>query len=137
MKLTKIIAGLLLAITVLIPTCSLTGCRILDPAGVYGTDQVLFNADTTIATSYDLLHSYVKWEFENRAALAGYPEVKQSADHIRANARPWIASALALRDAYAANPTGDNRDRLLQTLAVIRAALTEATKYMAQYQPQL
>jgi hypothetical protein len=110
------------------------GCRTLSPDGPYAGDEILYSADETIVASYDLLHTFVKWEYENRAALASKPEIKRAADHVRANAQQWIASAIALREAYALSPTAESRRSLKGALAVLRAALTEAVKYMAASQ---
>lgn len=108
------------------------GCATLDKSGVYAGDDVLYAADLAITTSYDILHTYVAWEKENRAALARWPEIKQSADAIRRDAPRWFATAHALRDAYAASPTAENRDGLQTALSVLRIALAEAAGYMAR-----
>lgn len=111
------------------------GCGSLSPDGPYAGDEILYTADQTIVTSYDLLHTFVTWEYENRAALASQPEIKRAADHVRANAPQWIASASALREAYAANPTPETRRSLQGAIGVLRAALTEAVRYMAAGAP--
>jgi len=59
--------------------------------------------------------------------------VQQSASKVRANAKSWIATMIAMRNAYATNPTDGNRDALEKSLAVLRVALFEAAKYLAQY----
>lgn len=110
------------------------GCSTLAPEGPYAGDEILYSADQTIVTSYDLLHTFVKWEYENRAALASKPEIKRAADHVRANAQQWIASAIALREAYAISPSVENRRSLQGALGVLRAALTETVRYMAASQ---
>jgi len=102
----------------------------LDPAGVYQGNVGAFNADSTINTAYALMDNFLKWEFENRQVFAGNPEVKKFADHIRANGRQWISSAIALNEAYKLDPTEGNRNALDASLDIIDAALTEATKYM-------
>ena len=111
------------------------GCRNLESGGAYNGDRALFEADTVIVTSYDTLHTFVKWEKDNRPALAAYPEIKRSADHIRANAKNWIASAIAAREAYSLAPTTDTRDDLTRAVAVLRAALTESVKYLNERNP--
>lgn len=111
---------------------SLTACAPIDPQGVYAGDQFLQKSELTITTSYDVIHTYVIWEEANRAALAGVPEIKQSADAMRASSKQWFASANAIHDAYAANPTPDNRNALTTALAVLQTAMNEAVKYMSQ-----
>lgn len=109
-----------------------TGCRgTLDPAGEYRGDKILYTADKTITEAYDAMHAFVKFEFQNRAALARNPEIKESADAIRSNAETWIGTAIAMRDAYAGSPTADGRAQLEQALAVLRQAIVEASKYIS------
>lgn len=107
---------------------TLVACGTLAPGGAY-QDKVLYSADLTIATSYDLVHSFVTWEYNNRASLAAMPQVTQAADNIRRNARQWFGSAIALRDAYAANPTSDTLSKLNAALEILRTAMNEAVKY--------
>lgn len=109
-----------------------SGCRTLAPGGVYQGDKYLEESELAITTSYDLLHTYVTWEYQNRAALSKWPEIKKSADNIRANSKQWFASAHNLHDAYAANKSEANRTALNTVIGVLRSALTEASKYMAQ-----
>lgn len=127
------LCGLLL-ITAAIPVLQ-TGCGTLNPSGVYAGDKALYDADLTLATSYELLHSFVSFEYDNRAALAGTPEVKQYADKIRAGAQQWFASAIALRDAYKTNPGDATKTALQQSIDVLREATVQATKYLAAANP--
>ena len=114
----------------------LSACGSLDPAGVYHGDQVLYNADLALGSSYDVLHGFVEWEFQNRAALTNTPAIRRAADQVRDSAPAWFGSALALRDAYQANPTAMNQSSLQQALAVVQQAVVEAVKYMATPLPQ-
>lgn len=112
--------------------CLLTpGCASLDKAGVYAGDQVLYQAELTTKTSYDVIHTYVAWEESNRALLTKWPAIKESADHMRAGAKQWFATAHALHDAYAANPSDANKAALDRSINVLTTALNEAVKYMA------
>ena len=108
------------------------GCGTLDKTGVYAGDQVLYTTELTITTSYDVVHTFVTWEKENRSVLAKWPEIKQAADLMRQDAPHWFKSAHALRDAYALDPSPENRDALQTKLRVLRAALTEAAAHMAR-----
>lgn len=94
-------------------------------------DRVLYNADFGIAVAYDALHAFVKFEFDNRAAMAGTPAIKAAADKIRAGAPGWFKSAVAVRDAYASNPNAENRSALQQALDVLQTAIVEANRYRA------
>jgi hypothetical protein len=115
--------------TLLMLSLLLTGCRSLDPSGPYKGDKVLYDADTVIASSYDIMHTYVKWEYDNRANVS--LEVTRSADNIRKNGQKWIWSAIALRETYKASPAPNREDALNSALAILRTAMLEATKYMA------
>lgn len=108
------------------------GCGTLDKTGVYAGDQVLYQSELSITTSYDVIHTFVTWEKENRAALAKWPEIKTAADSMRAHAKQWKATADALHDAYAAAPTDANRQNLEAALRILRTALAEAAGYMAK-----
>lgn len=113
---------------------SFTGCnnQQLAQPGPYNGDTFLFNADQTISTTFKTLEVFVKWEYSNRALLVEYPEVKKAADKIRSNYSLWKSSSFALRDAYAANPSSDNRTKLTTQLSVLTAALSEAQSYIVK-----
>lgn len=110
------------------------GCksRNLDPAGVYQSDKTLYNADKTIVEAYDVMDAFVRFEYNNRQALASTPEVSKAADEIRRNAQKWVKSAIGLRDAYAGSPTPENRSKLDDAIRVLRQAITDAQRYISQ-----
>lgn len=110
------------------------GCNrtTLAPGGAYAGDKVLYNADKSITTSYRLFQTFLKWELQFRQVLP--VEVSRSADTIRLNAKKWIDSASALRDAYANTPSAENKDKLMLALNIIDTALLEASKYMGDFQ---
>lgn len=120
-----------------------TGCaKRLAEGGAYTTGQaggnpesatdarVLYNADKAIVSSYRILDSFLKWEQTYRSTVP--LAVTQAADSIRANAERWIDSAINLRQAYAQNPTGQNRTALEKAITVLEQALAEASKYLAE-----
>lgn len=126
-----------------------SGCGTLSETGTYGSGQlltpaglvpspaaktdseILYDADLAITTGYDLLHTFVIWEFENREALAPFPAIKKAADDVRVHAKQWVGSAVLIRDAFAANPTPENRNALQTSLGVLRTAIGQASLYMA------
>lgn len=108
----------------------LAGCGTLDPTGVYKGNKVLYDADQVIATSYDILHTFVVWEYQNRK-LINNPQVTAAADNIRVNAPRWFASAIALRDTYKANATSANATALQTALALLHTAVSEANTWLA------
>lgn len=122
------------------------GCAHLDPgtaqkpspyitAPGQAPDTLLFDAEQSITTGYDLLHLFVSWEFKNRAQLAGVKEIRQVADNIRKHAEEWVDSAARLHDAYKLNPTPETRSALVDSLNVIQQAIGEATLYLSKYGP--
>ncbi len=108
------------------------GCRNLAAGGVYDGDKLLFEAETTIVTSYDLVNTFTQWEYENRARLTKWPGIYAGAQKMRADYPQWYQSANALRDAYASTRDVETGKKLATTLALLRAALNEAAGYMAQ-----
>jgi hypothetical protein len=116
----------------LILILSFVGCANLAPDGVYKQDKVLYQADQAITASFTGLHAFVKWEKDNRVYLKQWPEVKVAADKVRANARRWRDSAVALRNAYKNDPSAVNKKYLDAALDVLSQALLEATQYMAK-----
>lgn len=107
----------------------LTTCGTLDPAGVYHGDKTLYTSDLALGAAYDSLQGFVQWEYEHRAALASQPAIRQAADQARAQATQWFATAMALRDAYAATPTTANQNALSSALAVIQEAVARAAAW--------
>ena len=136
-KITIIIALAFFAIAAPITQtgCQSSGVQVA-PSGVYQGSDFLAQTDLAITSAYSVLDAFVNWELTNRPLLAGQPQITKAADHIRANAKKWFNSASALRDAYAASPTDGNRANLQRSIAVIQAALAEATAYMALPAPK-
>jgi hypothetical protein len=124
-------AGTLIAGGAVGASLMLAGCGTLDPAGVYQGNQALYQTDVALASSYEVLHGFVQWEYDNRAALSSTPEIKAAADRVRTGAPQWFASALALRDAWQTNPSSTNQTSLEQSLAVIQQATAQAISCMA------
>jgi hypothetical protein len=103
----------------------------LDPTGPYKGNTALYDADQVIDTAYDTLHAFVAFEKSSEAALASRPEIHAAAERIRSGAKQWFSSAIALRDAYAKDPTPENQSAMTSAVNVIKAALVEAAKYQA------
>lgn len=110
----------------------LVGCGTLDKSGPYGGDKVLYDADQTITTSAALFHAFVTWEYENRAALAKYPEIKQYADKVRMGAPAWTSTAIKYRDAYLASGAPGDKDALVLALSVLKTTVKEIATYTAK-----
>lgn len=108
------------------------GCAHLDKTGFYQGDQTLYQTDRVIDGSYDTLHDFVEWEYENRTALSKFPEITKTADKIRLHAQEWCDSAIRLRDAYRGNPNVRTRAELEQGADVLRQALAEVAIYRSK-----
>jgi hypothetical protein len=116
----------LIAFTAYLPGCN----HSLDPAGVYGGDKILYEADQALANSYDAMDVFLQWEFNNRNAIGVVtPAMHAAAENIRLNAPEWFRSLTKVRKAYAADPSPENRLKLENALGIVRAAMTEAKKY--------
>jgi hypothetical protein len=120
------------ALILVVAAMGFGGCATrLAPDGPYNGDQILFNADKTITSSYRILHSFVKWEHQHRAVLP--VEVTKAADAVRANAEKWTQSVINLREAYALIPNKENRSALLNAVDVLDQVLLEVTKHMQDW----
>jgi hypothetical protein len=106
-----------------------TGCANLAD-GAYSGDKVLYSADKAITEGKSLFDTFLRFEKNNRETLAQWPEVKASADEIRLNGKRWVKTAIALREAYAIEPTDETRAALEKSISVIRAALDNAALYI-------
>jgi hypothetical protein len=125
---------LIIIATLLLGLLAFPGCvkRQLDPAGVYQGDSYLFQTELSINTSYEVIHTFVKWEKDNRDILRQWPEVKKAADRMRAGAPDWFKTANAAHDAYKVNPGDQTKSELELSVAILRTALLEATRYMTR-----
>ena len=128
----RTLANPLLALMLFLP---MLGCRNLDPSGPYAGDKLLYTADDTITTGKDLLDLFLGWEKRSRTTLAGVPEVRRTADHIRANGKQWFATAIRLRETYNSAKTDANASALREALKVIQVALMESSAYLTKYGP--
>jgi hypothetical protein len=130
-RITMLLAAALLGTACLI---TLPGCGTLAAGGAYNGDHTLYQADSVINTSYLALHGFVTFEYQNRALLASHPEVRAAADNVRLHAHDWLNSAIALREAYAANKTAANATALQGAITIIQTALTQAAALMTEYE---
>lgn len=128
MKYLKLLA-LALLLTATVPL--MQGCGTLAPNGVYQGDKYLYDADMVIATSYDSVHTFVKWEYDNRDALKTLPQIKEYANYLRGNYPVWHRAAVSARNVYLGAKTSVNKDALDLTLNILRNAMAEAQKWLA------
>jgi hypothetical protein len=108
----------------------MTACAKLDPAGPYQGDRVLYNADNTIVTADSVFKSFMKWEYDNRAALAKYPDIRKAADKIRAGNRLWLATAIQARDNYKLIRNTTSERALTDAVQVLTTQFLDAQKYL-------
>lgn len=123
MKTRQIQFPLLAAVALILCSCS----SILP-----GNDPVVVNAERTTQLAVDVFDTFLKWEYNNRSALAFKPEVKQAADFIRDNGIGWLESARSMTKAYKENRSQENKFNLDTALAILRQAISEARKYLTQ-----
>jgi hypothetical protein len=93
-------------------------------------DPVVVNAEKTTALATDSFDSFLKFEYDNRAALQkASPQIKAYADVIRKNGQMWLQSARIMTRAYKNNRSADNKANLQTALAVITNAITQIQQY--------
>jgi hypothetical protein len=120
-----------------------TGCKTkLAPGGAYsqvdtnGVSQPLsglYSTDVSIDASKRVIQSFLQWEQANRPLVqAQWPGVTSYAIKLSNDAPKWLQSAVALRDAYASNPSAANKSAFDAAMDVLNQAVTEAQKYLAQ-----
>ena len=111
-----------------------TGCGTLDKTGPYAGDQVLYVADQTDVVAYKTLHAFVQFEYDNRAALAGHPEIKKAADEIRAHAPDIFAKYDQARKVYTNVRSPETQAVLAAIADQLKAEVTKATAFLFQAQ---
>lgn len=111
-------------------TGGLTGCATLAPAGAYNGDKVLYVADQTDVAAYKVLHAFVTFEYENRAALAAHPEIKAAADDIRTHAPDWFARYDRARELYVKARSPETLAAFNAAVAQLKAGVTKATDFL-------
>lgn len=112
----------------------LSGCGTLDKSGAYNGDKILYVADQTDVTAYNVIHQFVLFEYENRALLASHPEIKSAADEIRKNAPDWFAKYDQARSLYVTVNTPDNLARFQVAIQVLKDGVAKATDFLFQSQ---
>ena len=130
-KLKLIASNFALSILLLGALVALPACHNVAPGGAYAGDKFLYEADNTITTSHAVLQDFVTWEANYRATLAQWPQIKQFADTVMKDGPGWFMSAIAVRDAYKANPTSQAKTALQAALDVIHTAIAQAQQNMA------
>lgn len=113
-----------------LPLCFiLAGCATILP----GNDPVVVNAERTANLASDTFDTFLKIEYDNRAALETVsPEIHKYAESLRAHAPTWLASLRSLTKAYKFNRTAENKASLQTAVAVVVAAMQESSNYIGQ-----
>ena len=128
----KILMGLFALCIATILATTQCGCRSLAPGGVYQGDKFLAQTEATITTSYTVVNTFLTWENDNRPWLATWPGITDAADKLRDDFPNWYRTANVMRDVYVAHPGDESAANLEKSIALLRAALVEATTYMTQ-----
>lgn len=121
------LVGVLLAVGLCLSSCNSAG---LDKSGPYAGDQVLYSADQSVATAYDVIDLFLSYDLANKATVSA--SAHAFAEKLRAQAPGWFKSYTNVRQAYVASPTPDNRLQLTNALAVLTAAVAEARTHIAE-----
>jgi hypothetical protein len=107
----------------------LAACAPLQP----GADPIVVNAERTANVASDTFDTFLKLEYDNRAALLTLsPEIHKYAEVLREKAPTWLASLRALTKAYKFNRSSENKASLQTAISVVTAAMQESSKYIGQ-----
>ena len=110
----------LVAPVLLVIALGAAGCGTITKDGPYNGDQILFRADQSITTTYEALHAFVLWEYQNREGLSKWPEIRRAADHVREHAEDWIESATVAREQYAVYRSNETRKALADSVDALK-----------------
>lgn len=102
------------------------GCALLP-----GQDPIVVNAERATAIAMDTFDSFMKYEFDNRVALARVsPDIHKVAERIRVNGKQWLLTARTLTKTYKANRSDENKFQLMTAVAVLQSAMAESQRYI-------
>jgi hypothetical protein len=108
-----------------------TGCATqLAPQGVYQGDTVLYRAELASVSSYQLVDTFLKWEYDNRALLSTHPEIKQAADFLRVNYPSAKTNLDAAIEKYRVLATPENKALAESWLAKVQEYARTVANYM-------
>jgi len=107
---------------------ALAGCAALQS----DADPVVVRAQQARSFAFLTFDTFLKFEYDNRAMLAGAPEIHAAAENIRENGPRWIDEVTNLITVYKANRTPESRANLATGLAVLNTALIMAERYLAE-----
>lgn len=124
----------LLSFLSIVLVLGLTGCGTLASDGAYHGDKVLYVADQTDVTAYNVVHEFVSFEYKNRAALSGNPEIKAAADELRTNAPQWFARYDQARSLYVIANTPANLAAFNAALDQLKVAVSKASSFLLSAQ---
>lgn len=106
----------------------LCGCASILP----GNDPLVVNAERTAAISLEVFDVFLKFEYDNREALAKIsPDINRTAETIRRNGKNWILTLRAVTRSYKQNRTPEGKFALITALSVVQTAIAESQKYMS------
>lgn len=95
-----------------------------------GSDPVVIDAEKATSIGVETINTFLKIEYDNQALVKSkVPSVHSFANSLRIHAPQWIASVRSLTAAYKNNRTPQNKANLETGLAVLQAAITQATQY--------
>lgn len=101
------------------------GCSTIAP----GHDPFVVRAEQTTEIAFDLLDTFLRWEYAHRKTLP--PEVTEAAERIREKAPDAIRIARELTRAYKRNRTEEGRVSMMSAVAVLDDLIATAQRYLA------
>lgn len=111
---------------------SLSGCS------TFTGDKVVVTSEISERTGNDTLDAFVNLDRANQAwMVANAPTVHAYANVIRRNGVRWLQSARAATRAYKMNRTPEGKVNMDTALAVLNAAISQSTQYIAQINAQI
>lgn len=98
----------------------LMGCAALQS----GSDPIVVRAEQVTKASVKVIDSFLRYEYNNRALLLSVnPEIKKTADKMRAEAPKWILEARKVTKIYKINRTPANKANLDTVIKVLEEAV--------------
>lgn len=118
------------ALLLLFALVALPGCGTLAPSGPYAGNKVVYQADLTLATAYDIVDGFLVWELAHRGKPECPASVTAAADQVRLKAPAAFAAALNARDVYAQASNSANQSALMTALTTLQGFVAIANQYI-------
>lgn len=99
-----------------------TSCSTIDP----NADPVVVDVERTLNVAFDVMDSFLMYEdLHHDRLLALNSDVAVFANVVRAQGRSWLDAANTAKNLYKASKTPENKQKLMESIAVLRTKLLE------------